>query len=667
MYWIEIVPALLVGLLVVTIPGIAMGAGLGLRGVALISRAPVFSVAMIGVAAVVGPMLSVPFTPLSISAGCVVFVVAAWGLLRLVGGRRERSDRGPQSRTGEYLLAAGAVGVAFLGVFLRVKQGIIVPDALAQLSDVIFHLNTVEYILDTGNGSTLTVGASVSPGGAPSLYPAAWHDVHAMVHTLSDLPIVASANATVIVVAALGWPLSLLALAWSQRSSGGSQRLTKGSFYVVGAGVAAAASAVAFPSTMLTWGVLYPMMLALALVPAVVAIIIELIRAVERRQRREITSLVVQAVIGASALALAQPSALVSAAAILLPFLIGSLRPYLRRPLGRPRAVVILLGLSMPAVAGLWIFARPPRERWWERGVLGYGETWGPTLQEAHAVGDFLTSALGSGSVLWGFALLTWIGAWSAWRRPGSRWLVVAWLFSGMLWVVAVSWDFSLVRTVLVGPWYNDAFRLAAMTATPAALLAGHGAAAIADRMEQLIGRIVPRVPPGWARGAVAVGMLGALLLTSGSRPARDAWGPVSRDYEVHEHSILLTEDEYSVLEQVAQHVPEDDVILANPWGGGALAYSMVDREVSSRHVSTMVDSPYAPIVAGIDDPAQRDEVCRAVAETGAYWYLDFVDSAGMGGAQDDVFAPLEEAVRSGLMDPVVVEGDVGLYRIDFC
>lgn len=667
MYWTEIVPALVLGALVITLPGLAMGAVLGLRGIALVSRAPVFSVAMIGVAAVLEPMLSVPFTPLTIGAGCAVLTVGAWGLLRLVGGRRGRPDGVPAAPLGERLLVAGAVGVAFIGIFLRVKQGIIVPDALAQLSDVIFHLNTVEYILDTENGSTLTVGASVSPGGAPSVYPAAWHDVHAIVHALSDLPIVASANATVIIVAALGWPLSLLALVWSLRSGEGPPQSSRLSFYAVGGGVAAAASAVAFPSTMLTWGVLYPTMLALALVPAVVAIVIELIRAVRRRQRREITSLSLQALIGASAVTLAQPSALVSAAALLLPFLLGSLWAAESRPSPRLRSTAVSLGISLPVVVGLWILVRPPRERWWERGVLGHGETWAPTLQEAHALGDFLTSALGSGSVIWVFAVLTWLGAWACWRRPGSRWLVIAWLFSGFLWMVADSWDFSLARAVLVGPWYNDAFRLAAMTATPAALLAGYGAATIADRAEQLLGRAGPRIPTGWVRGALAVVMLGALLLTSSSRPARDAWGPVSRDYEVHEHSLLLTEDEYTVLEQVPQHVPEDEVILANPWGGGALAYSMVDREVSSRHVSTMVDSPYAPIVEGVGDPAQRDEVCRAVTATGAYWYLDFVDSADMGGAQDEVFAPLVEAAQSGLLDPVVVEGEVGLYRIDFC
>lgn len=659
MYWIEIVPTLILGAAVIVIPGLFMGAVLGLRGMPLVSRSPLFSIGMIGVGAVVLSMLGISFTPITIVLVSAVFVLAAMLLMKLLRRGVALQPGGETASVRQYFLIAGAIAVAAVGIFLSIKQGIINPDAVAQLSDVIFHLNAVEYILDSGDGSTLSLGAAVSATGAPSLYPAGWHDLHALIHAITGGSIVATANATMIVVAALAWPLSVLSLAWSQRAG-------KHSSYFVAGAVACTSLTLAFPSKLLTWGVLYPMLLSLALVPALVAVAIELIRAIERRQYPAIVSASGQLLIGAAALTVAQPSALVSAAALLIPFLVhATLVQFRVRP--RPRGMLIFLGLVLVTVAIGWILVRPARERWWERGVLGYGETWGPTLKTAHAVGDFFTSALGYDPVLWVFALLTWVGAWAAWRSVTSRWLVVSWLLTGFLWVVASSWDFSLVRVILVGPWYNDEYRLAAMTAIPAAMLAGHGVGAVAGWLEKLAARIDPSGHRKWVRAAVAVAMLIGLFLASGSRPVRDAWGQVSQDYAVHEHSIILTEDELDVLEQLERYVPPDDVILVNPWEGGALAYSMANREVTSRHVSVMVQTPYAPIVTDINELGQRDEVCRLVHETQAYWYLDFENVGRMGGAQNDVFAPLEEAADSGLMEPVYVTGDVGLYRIDVC
>lgn len=666
MYWIEIVPALLLGTAFLLVPGLAMGVVLGLRSIPLISRAPMLSVGMIGVGAILLSWMGIAFTPFSLALTCGAFVLVGLGLRfflgSMAGSRADEADRASAEKVGagQYWLIAVAVVAAAVTIFLRIKQGIINPDALAQLTDVVFHLNAVEHILDSGDGSTLTLGGAVNATGAPALYPAAWHDLHALIHGIVGGSIVASANATVIIVAAVAWPLSLLSLAWALRD-------VHRSTYLVAGIVAFAGLTLAFPSPLLTWGVLYPTMLGMALVPALMAVAIELMRAVEGRDRSTIVAASGQMLLGAAALVLAQPSTLVSAAVLLIPFLVHSavsqfrLEPHARRP------SLLFTGLVLLGVAVGWVLVRPAREKWWEQGVLGYGETWGPTLQTAHAVGDFLTSAIGYDPVFWVFTLLTWVGAWVAWQGPRSRWVVISWLLSGLLWMVASAWDFSLVRTMLVGPWYNDANRVVTLTAIPAAILGGIGVGAIAERLEALARRVAPAGRSGPARVAVAILTLTVLFLAGGSAPVKDAWGEVSKDYEVHEQSILLTEDELDVMRHIDRHVPPEDIILVNPWEGGALAYSMVDRDVSSRHVGTTVRAPYTTIVANIDDPAQRDQVCELIQKTGARWYLDFEDGADMGGAQNDKYAPLEDAVDAGLMTEVYAAGDVGLYRIDMC
>src|SRR5690606_5761584 len=99
-------------------------------------------------------------------------------------------------------------------------------------------------------------------------YPAAWHDLVSLLVSVGGGGIPVSVNVINIVVAAVVWPLGCLYLA---RTVWGNRPAVVLSAAVLSAGFGA------FPISLLDFGVLYPNFLAVALLPLVLAISLEVL------------------------------------------------------------------------------------------------------------------------------------------------------------------------------------------------------------------------------------------------------------------------------------------------------------------------------------------------------------------------------------------------------
>ncbi|MBN9188433.1 MAG: hypothetical protein J0I62_08030, partial [Microbacterium sp.] len=108
--WIGQWLVLLTALAVVFVPGLLVGAGLRLRGLALWALAPVGSTLVIAVLAIVFGALRIPWSPLWAIVGCLVVAALGW----LAGiGLGPRRPRPPRDRRRSWLLIAGlAIGIA---------------------------------------------------------------------------------------------------------------------------------------------------------------------------------------------------------------------------------------------------------------------------------------------------------------------------------------------------------------------------------------------------------------------------------------------------------------------------------------------------------------------------------------------------------------------------
>jgi hypothetical protein len=208
MEWFFALPSLAGAVAVVMIPGLLLGWALGLRQVWLVSLAPVLTSALVAVSTLACWWLRIPW---NIGVFSVASVLIAGVLLVVVHLISKRWPAGfvwrPEAQT-----AGAACWMALLtgGLILTFRYAQIVerPGNINQGIDTPFHLNFVQQILDSGDGSPFSVEEFM--GESSGFYPQIWHALAALTAQVTSLPVVSAANALNFAIVAVAWPLGVL-------------------------------------------------------------------------------------------------------------------------------------------------------------------------------------------------------------------------------------------------------------------------------------------------------------------------------------------------------------------------------------------------------------------------------------------------------------------------
>lgn len=680
MTWLPLLIPATVTVLWLWVPGVLVGSALRLRPTVLWGLAPLFSIAMVALSAVLAPFLGVGWGPAPAALLTLVLGAALW-VPRLVRrksattvapfgqGKRSRRDdaeanRGRRSQGRS--LVSRATSVASLTVMAFVLSGVLMarhvmnvldrPESMSQTFDNIYHQNAVRFILDGGSASSLDMLAMTASPGDPTFYPAAWHDLVSLVMmTLRMESIPLATNALILVVCALVWPAGVVLL---------SRAVLPGRLLRVGllpAGVLAA-SFPPFPLFFLDFGVLYPNLLGLALLPALVVLVLRFLR-LGRREGIGWPAVVIGGILGSIALSLSHPNASMSLILMVVPLAtVAALREAARVLNPRTSGSWVVAAALAAFAAGVflaaravWPIIRPPEE----------ALTWPPIMSTGEAIGRALTMSGAYGLPAWPLMVLILAGAYASVRHRQVA-LLAAWIVVVYFWLAIASWPSGEARTALVGVWYNDPMRLVGVLVIPAVPLAALGTAHLLD----WAARQVRRRGPSWARAwswstTGALGAIALILLTQRAGWMNTAVQNASDMYQLTDDSQVLTGDEYALLEQLPDLVPGDSVIITNSWNGSSLAYALTGLDTTTKHTLEYI-SPEDKIVEDRLDQASEDpEVCEAVDALGATYVLDFGDQYVNAMTWDHPgFDGLEDAEGFTL---IAEEGEAALYRIDAC
>ena len=564
-----------------------------------------------------------------------------------IGGRVSRcwaAARGPAEDLGLWIVSA-ALMLAICAQFINA------PDAFSQTYDAVYHLNAVRWILDTGNASSLSFDMVISRG---AVYPLGWHTLVALTMRLSGVTsIPLASNAVMCAVAGLTWTSGVITL---------TSALTVGRRAGRIATAVLASAAPAFPLLGLFWGILYPVFLATAMLPGVFLTAATAGARGMTLPRRAVLWLMAGA--GCVGLALAHPSiivialiAAVSAAAtrsVSLAVCAVRARHHMRRAALAYVLTALLAGAS-------W-FAAPALRA--SKSV----SQWPPYTSVAGGIGEAVTSAPELTAIVWPLALLTVIGYLSAWRRQSTRWVALTHTVICGLYVVDVSQKVSPLRYSLTGFWYSDAYRPGGFMMVTALPLAGIGACALADAA----GRALPRparaattVP--WLRAALTIVVIAALAWQStGSAAMSYNLKKFGLTFLVTDDSQSLTADELAVVNRLPDLLGPDDVVLADPWRGGSLAYGLTGVTTLPRHLSSYGSTSPALTVLenSLDEVGDNPEVCPAIEELGVDYVLDFKGRTILDGPQAPGLSDIQP--RDGFRTVLRI-GDATLYRITAC
>lgn len=641
MTWLLLAVAVLAALAVLAVVGGVLSWAVGLRGLWACAAAPAFALTAIALASVTAPWVGLVWSPVPLILLTAILAVA----LTLIRRRWVRpSTEAGGSRPDFWVLAAIVLGSGFL--VWRVCVAIGEPTNFSQTFDNIFHLNGVRYVLDTGNASSFNLGRMTNPGGTLPFYPAAWHALVSLVITLTGVAIPIGVNAVTLVVSAVIWPLGALLLT---RTLLGTGRVLSVAAVVAAVGVPA------FPFLLMDYGVLFPFQLGLALVPVALAAAVQALGFGARTTMpRTWWSLIFLGTL--PGLSLAHPGAFVVVLALTLPMVTLFAWRLSRRTAGR-RRILVVLGFVAYAGVGLLLLKvlRPPADA---RG-------WPPTLSIPDAVGQVLTASMwyASPSLVVAVAVLAGIVATAVSRRPEAFVALSMYVVAAGLFVVVSSFTYQPLRDVLTGSWYNNIPRLAAivpMTMVPLAALGTEWVWRMlkrpADASGVRVGRAVRAV--GSVAGVAAI----ALVLTG---PVATVSSFVNTVYRIAPDSLLISSDEYALLERLGDRVPEGAVIAGNPWTGTALAYALAGRQVLQPHTLSEVSPDIRTIQDGLRSARAGDAVCAALDRTHTRFVLDFGTREILPGTHS--YPGFEDLATSPAVRLVDEQGDARLYEIVAC
>lgn len=582
-----------------------------------------------------------------------------------------------------YLLA----GVLVTGfIFVRNLDG---AASVFQAYDNGSHLNAIVTFLNSGDYSSFvnefyTDAGAVSPyvEGAASFYPRAWHELVALVVEVTGAPIPLGINAVNTVLLGVVYPLGMHSLL--RRVFGERRR-----FLLFGA-----FACVAFPAGILdfvTFGPLYPMLLAYALAPATMSCFVDLLSPDPSLLRRIWRGVLF--VVGCISVALAQPSGIFLMAVLLAPYVV--LRSSQAFPgcseNGRKRAVVA--AVASLAIAAIWlaIYSLPSFS-----GVVSFN--WEATVGVIQAVVDVLLLSMASHSAQPILATFVFLGLIVAARDPRRRPLVVPYLFSGLTYVLCSATEGDL-KHLLGGFWYTDPHRIAANVAIAAIPLAVFGASFLYDCLLPAFERFHARHPEFLSGRVAAVGTLAALCLgvfcpsltIRGFYVANTGFGAIGRqiaDQNDHEAVHVLDEEEREFVEKALEIVPEDALIINSPNDGSGFIYALYDANTYYREFALPAlegeKEESVEIRASLDDIATNADVAKAVEEIGAQYVLLLDQGSAEDlerieeGDDEDVparaffwsYYPEQWSGIEGITDDtpgfevVLSEGDMRLYRI---
>lgn len=653
MSWLQLVPAVLVAISILYVPGAIVARVIGARGITWLGLSAPISLSLVAVSAMAGQLAGIKWSPLTLIVATLIAAVIAFAVRYVVELRRQE-DKKPLWEIPRPALIVGFIGALIIGTGIlgvRLMSGAIAPENISQTYDNVFHLNAVRYILDTGNASSLAL-ANLGQNGAGGFYPGVWHSVVALIVQLSGVSIPAATNAAMLAVSIFVWLTSTFYL--TTRATG-----SRPAAYLLAAGLSGAF--LAFPYLLVGFGVLYPNLLGIAIIPAALAIFADLLRLSKSPTLGPVRALVL-GVLVLPALALSHPNSLLAFAAFALVVAIFWLLKLVKSTIqGQVKwywlvTAIAAVGIYWFALSKVWETYRPSKK----------ASFW-PTFQTTpQALGEAIFNAPMGRQISWTLVVLTLLGAYALVRQRKHVWVLGIFATAIFFYLVSSSWADATQRDFYSGVFYNDSFRLAALLPLAAVVIAVVGCLWVFDSLLAW-SKIKAESPKRALLIAMSIGTLAALgvIYFGQSEAVRYEVRKIRSSYDVNAQNNLLSADEALLLSRIDKLVPADATVIANPATGASLIYALDGREVILPAVGSRASKEDLVLTTRLDALKTDPEVCKAVKSANAFYILDF-------GSQTInqtriAFPTSEQLAANSSLQLLDSQGAAKLYRIEAC
>lgn len=610
-------------LLVLYAPGWLIYLAGGFAALPALVLAPTISVVWMCVAGIAYDLVGIPANIVTVFAPLAITAVATVALRRLRG-----HDEKPSHRLGENLtvpaaclyVAVGAVSCALLYLYQRTDMS-----SFIYQWDNDTHLGVIRAFADSQKMSTLHVSSYLTAGDLPadpfgntsSYYPAAFHELCALIVLARHVTAPLAVNASIAVMGAVIFPLSMSLFV---------SELFDDDRVALYSGAVLCGLFPAMPYAGTFYGPVYPNIFAVSLLPVGLALAFRLMR--DRDSRRPSTFVVL--LVTLIALAFVHPNALFSLGIICVPTLtVQAAREERAKGASGLRSFVIgaLVLLAFVVLWGILFIAPPLRDV-----VTGQ---FVPTTTVGDAIRSmflFLPSSflqtIGGGQPILFVLVAVGIAADIVKRRfPG---LVATYVLLQVMCIIATS-TFNLFKQILTGFWYTDSNRLAAILAIVSIALAAEGVSWIAEGARNLMTRKPRRKATGTAATVVSATAVLLVVILEGYGAFPNEGGTLARlQYTLN--GAYGAWNAYTVNERGAvrelKSIVGDDIVANSTYDGSLFAYGSDDVHMLYRFNDNLydvdgvaTDTADAQLVrTKLNEIATNPEVRAAAERLGVRW-----------------------------------------------
>lgn len=599
-------------LLILFAPGMAILRGAGHRRLFTLGAAPPLSLGVVTLIGIVCRYFSIRYHGWTLGIGALIIVCLAVLLTRkALGPLPSQSPYGlapPRLSSGRAVLAAALCAALIITVPIGLQWDPALP---AQQIDSVFHYNLAWTIEQTGNASLLDGASwSFSLRAIPAYYPLVWH---AVVVGAGHGDIVGTTN-TLVVLVPLVWTLGIAVLA---------REAFPESRWVPVTAPLVATLLPAYPVYMIAFRQLWPNALGYAVLPAILAMLLRVVRLLEHQEevgrRRVVIILVifVTAVLGAVAV---YPSTLFAFCLTGLPLLgkiLIALVPGIRRRIGA-RATRYLVAGAVVGVLGLVVVLILDPAVLGRLGRSSYAGFSGLLLRIAAMITLW---PMGGGRVTFLLtlaiqSLLIFLGLIVTARRRDWRWIALAW--AAPMLVLAAAYFPLRPLTSLTGLWYNDPYRIIPLVIPAIALLGAAALDAMIARLTHARHRASGRTMAIVVISVLVLGGLGATparLLAS--RSAYNAAAPLLVE--------VLNADEAEMIRSLPGQLDPGLMVLGDPAAGAAYVQALGGQRSVFPHMTFRgLDTDALYLAKHFSQIRTDPYVCEIVRYYGiGYYYAD--------------------------------------------
>ena len=603
--WLSFYVTILVTLLFLGVPGYLLGRTLGLpRMTALLAAAPL-GMAVICLMGQALSMTGVPATPAAmVGAPSALLLVAALLRTRFQPAQPDGAPAVHPALVAVFLVAGIVAGYVFLAGILPS------PNAFHQDYDSVHHINSIRAMMDSLSMSPLD-GSSYSTESdalvavqSTGYYPSGWHVLCATAALATNVSVTSAINAVNLALMAVVYPLSMLLLL---------STVFPGRTRVVAFGAVASLTLTIFPWGICNWGPVYPNIAAFAMLPAICALFMRAFDQGERR-RATVDHLIAWALATGGAVLL-HPNVVFSMAVFLAPWIVWRLasstlhlRLGSRLSLG-PRVLAVAFAIfcvaawvgatKIPAFADLVSYH-------WDSFADGDGAITN-ALHLSYMRGMWPAP---DAEQLFPAAILL-VGGVLLVSRRDTRWVVVPYVIAAFMVYVACGSTDDAFRSVLIGFWYSDPYRIGSLATIFSVPLISYGLDAVAEGACRLV-RLTPC--RSWRMLPVALGLIVAAayvpLALFYPGQARNGYSSEkgspwdiyqSYAYRAYSHDAPLTYRETDFMESV-HHLVGNELVINQPFDGSVFGYGVTGLRCYYRYFSGF---------GGSDETWQSRVICQ--------------------------------------------------------